>query len=68
VPLPTRYACAFILSLNRSAGCWQGGGMVIKTEVCSFSEYKVYPGHGCRFVRRDGTVLNLSTSKTRVSG
>lgn len=30
--------------------------MVIKTEVCGFSDTRVYPGHGVRFVRRDGQV------------
>jgi large subunit ribosomal protein L24e len=39
--------------------------MVIKTDVCSFSEYRVYPGHGMRFIRRDGTALILSSSKTK---
>eukprot|EP00828_Plagiopyla_frontata_P037257 TRINITY_DN489_c0_g1_i1.p2 TRINITY_DN489_c0_g1~~TRINITY_DN489_c0_g1_i1.p2 ORF type:complete len:151 (-),score=33.56 TRINITY_DN489_c0_g1_i1:23-475(-) len=28
--------------------------MVIKTEQCSFSEFKIYPGHGTRFIARDG--------------
>eukprot|EP00753_Platysulcus_tardus_P008398 PLAT15953.1.p3 GENE.PLAT15953.1~~PLAT15953.1.p3 ORF type:complete len:137 (+),score=48.97 PLAT15953.1:56-466(+) len=28
--------------------------MVIRTETCSFSEWRIYPGHGMRFVRRDG--------------
>lgn len=39
--------------------------MVIKTETCSFSEYRIYPGHGMRLVRRDGAVLILSSSKTK---
>lgn len=30
--------------------------MVIKTEVCAFSDYRIYPGHGVRFIRRDGQV------------
>eukprot|EP00953_Heterococcus_sp_UTEX-ZZ885_P026631 14362-Heterococcus_DN1.PRE.2 len=29
--------------------------MVIKTDTCQFSEFRIYPGHGIRFVRRDGT-------------
>lgn len=39
--------------------------MVIKTDTCSFSEYKVYPGHGIRFVRRDSATLVFSTSKCK---
>lgn len=31
--------------------------MVIKTEVCAFSDTRIYPGHGMRFVRRDGQVM-----------
>lgn len=31
--------------------------MVIKTDVCAFSEYRIYPGHGARYVRRDGQLL-----------
>ena len=30
--------------------------MVIKTEVCAFSDNRIYPGHGVRFIRRDGQV------------
>jgi ribosomal protein L24E len=29
---------------------------VIKTEQCSFSEFRIWPGHGMRYARRDGTV------------
>ncbi|EWM30387.1 60s ribosomal protein l24 [Nannochloropsis gaditana] len=39
--------------------------MVIKTDMCSFSEYRVYPGHGIRFVRRDSATLVFSTAKTK---
>ena len=28
--------------------------MVIKTESCSFSEYRIYPGRGQKFVAKDG--------------
>ena len=28
--------------------------MVIRTQVCQFSEQKIYPGRGIRFVARDG--------------
>ena len=34
-------------------------------DTCSFSEYKVYPGHGIRFVRRDSATLVFSTSKCK---
>jgi ribosomal protein L24E len=30
-----------------------------RTELCAFSEYRVYPGHGQRFIRRDGQVSKL---------
>eukprot|EP00954_Amorphochlora_amoebiformis_P027147 1383586-Amorphochlora_amoeboformis.AAC.1 len=30
--------------------------MVIKTDLCFFTECKVYPGHGIRYVRKDGKV------------
>ena len=39
--------------------------MVVKTELCAFSEYRVYPGHGQRFIRRDGQPVTLSTSKCK---
>ena len=28
--------------------------MVVRTENCSFCEYKIYPGHGIRYVAKDG--------------
>ena len=39
--------------------------MVVKTELCAFSEYRVYPGHGIRFIRRDGQPITLSSSKCK---
>merc|ERR1719240_926514 len=30
--------------------------MVVKTELCVYSEYRIYPGRGIRFVQRDGKV------------
>merc|ERR1719326_2797451 len=30
--------------------------MVVKTENCVYSEYRIYPGRGIRFVQRDGKV------------
>ena len=37
----------------------------MKTETCSFSAYKVYAGHGIRYVRTDNRVLFFRDSKTR---
>ncbi|CAN0390644.1 unnamed protein product, partial [Discosporangium mesarthrocarpum] len=39
--------------------------MVIKTETCAFCEYRIYPGHGMRFIRRDGQPITLSSSKSK---
>eukprot|EP00981_Chlorochromonas_danica_P005211 scaffold1046_cov162-Ochromonas_danica.AAC.41 len=39
--------------------------MVVKTELCAFSEYRIYPGHGQRFIRKDGQPVTLSTSKCK---
>ena len=30
--------------------------MVVKTELCSYSEYKIYPGRGIKFAQKDGKV------------
>merc|ERR1712196_80058 len=30
--------------------------MVIKTDLCNYTEYRIYPGHGQKFVARDGKV------------
>ncbi|GAB1605034.1 60S ribosomal protein L24-like [Argonauta hians] len=35
----------------------------MKIEVCSFSGYKIYPGHGKRMVKADGKVLQFLNSK-----
>jgi hypothetical protein len=32
---------------------------VCRTELCAFSEYRIYPGHGVRFIRRDGQVQSV---------
>ncbi len=37
--------------------------MVIKTDLCFFSEMKVYPGHGIRYVRKDGRLLTFLNRK-----
>ena len=39
--------------------------MVTKTELCHFSEFKVYPGRGHRFVRKDGRTFFFLSKKTR---
>lgn len=38
--------------------------MVVKTDLDAFSEYRIYPGHGLRFVKRDGSTVIVGTSKT----
>mmetsp|Transcript_45356 Transcript_45356/g.60213 ORF Transcript_45356/g.60213 Transcript_45356/m.60213 type:complete len:127 (+) Transcript_45356:29-409(+) len=39
--------------------------MVVKTDLCSFSEHRIYPGHGSRWVRRDGGIAILISSKCK---
>lgn len=39
--------------------------MVIKTELCAFSEWKIYPGRGIRFVARDGRPFLFLSKRTR---
>lgn len=39
--------------------------MVVKTDLCSFSEYRVYPGHGIHFVRKDGQLATFISSKCK---
>ncbi|CAG9328243.1 unnamed protein product [Blepharisma stoltei] len=39
--------------------------MVINTETCSFSEMKVWPGRGSRFVTKDGKIHMFIGSKVR---
>merc|ERR1719260_713916 len=35
----------------------------MKIEVCSFSGYKIYPGHGKRMVKSDGKVMQFLNAK-----
>merc|ERR1719422_2103907 len=37
--------------------------MVIKTDLCSYSEYRIYPGHGQKFIAKDGKVSFFISSK-----
>ena len=37
--------------------------MVIKTEPCSFSEYRIYPGKGRKFAAKDGKVYYFFSYK-----
>jgi large subunit ribosomal protein L24e len=39
--------------------------MVIKTELCAFSEWKIYPGRGIRFVAKDGRPFLFLSKRTR---
>ena len=37
--------------------------MVIKTDPCSFSEYRIYPGRGRKFAAKDGKVYYFFSTK-----
>lgn len=37
--------------------------MVINTELCALSEYRIYPGNGKLMIRRDGKPIWLGSSK-----
>jgi len=37
----------------------------MKTEICSFSGWKIYPGHGIRFVRADSKNFLFRSSKDK---
>jgi len=39
--------------------------MVIKTDTCFYTEYKIFPGHGIRLVRKDGKLLAFVNRKAR---
>ena len=41
-----------------SMGARLNGGLLTsrRTVTCSFSEYKIYPGHGGMYIRKDGQV------------
>jgi large subunit ribosomal protein L24e len=42
--------------------------MVIKTELCIYSEWKIYPGRGQKFVAKDGRSSLFLSKKSRVLG
>ena len=37
--------------------------MVTKTDPCVFSEYRIYPGHGKKYVAKDGKVYYFISAK-----
>ena len=39
--------------------------MVTKTDKCSYTEYKIFPGRGTRFVSKDGRIHYFISSKSR---
>ena len=38
--------------------------MVVKTETCNYSGFRIYPGHGKKFIRVDQKMFNFITGKT----
>merc|ERR1712139_418426 len=49
-------------------GCRQSSSslfaMVVKTETCNYSGFRIYPGHGKKFVRSDQKMFTFITAKT----
>ena len=39
--------------------------MVVRTEVCLFSEFRIYPGRGHKFVSKDGKTNTFISKKSR---
>jgi large subunit ribosomal protein L24e len=39
--------------------------MVTKTQTCSFTDYKIVPGRGTRFISRDGRIYYFISTKAR---
>merc|ERR1719220_188743 len=37
--------------------------MVIKTDLCAYTEYRIYPGHGQKFIAKDGKVSFFINAK-----
>ena len=42
--------------------------MVIKTELCHFSEWKIYPGRGIRYIAKDGRPFLYLSKRTKEFG
>merc|ERR1712097_31853 len=38
--------------------------MVVKTELCNYSGFRIYPGHGKKFVRSDQKMFTFINAKT----
>merc|ERR1711939_162191 len=38
--------------------------MVVKTDLCNYSGFRIYPGHGKKFVRSDQKMFTFITGKT----
>merc|ERR1712060_509400 len=50
---------------SRRAQCRCPSAMVVKTETCSFSGLKIYPGHGILFVRADQKSFKFISRKCK---
>lgn len=42
--------------------------MVVKTELCNFSEWKIYPGRGIRYVAKDGRPYLYLSKRSKCFG
>jgi len=40
-------------------------GVFCRTDKCAFSEFNIFPGHGMKYVKRDGTPLMLINRKSK---
>ena len=38
--------------------------MVVRTELCQFCEFKIYPGRGLRYVAKDGSMKLYINSRS----
>merc|ERR1712167_334239 len=38
--------------------------MVVKTDLCNYSGFRIYPGHGKKFVRSDQKMFTFITAKS----
>merc|ERR1712178_127186 len=38
--------------------------MVVKTDLCNYSGFRIYPGHGKKFVRSDQKMFTFVTAKS----